>query len=54
MDKTFSKQYGEKYKLVDQSNILKTSTDPLFEGPTTNDKVMAKPNMTVHKRLLKK
>ena len=26
-----------------QNKFLKTSTDPLFGGPSTNDKVMEKP-----------
>ena len=43
MNKTFSKQYGEKH--VDQSKILNKSTDPLFEGPPTNERVMANPKL---------
>ena len=44
MDKTFSKQYGDEIP-VDHAkqNPNKKSTDPLFGGPPTNDKVTAKP-----------
>ena len=43
MDKTFSKHYGEKYNLLTGAKSWTKSTDPLFRGPPTNDKVMAKP-----------
>ena len=52
MNKTFYKQYGEKYNLLTRAKSLKKSTDPLFGGPPTNEKVLKSPKITVRKRLL--
>ena len=43
MDSIYFKQYGEKYDLLNIAKSFKKSTDPLFGGPPTNDKVMTKP-----------